>query len=86
MYMVHAVTQFEDFSNPSIYDIELEHQGATLKILIDALNITPGSIEIIAADFGSNGRHHYPTSDNIFMKLGSIVTAAKNTPNNTMQE
>ena len=64
----------------------MEHQSATLKLFINAVNITPVSIEIIAAVVGSNGRHHPPTAKNIFMKWDCSVTATKNTLNNRTQE
>ena len=85
-YMVHDVSQFEDFSNPSIYYITLEHQSDTTKRFIDSVKINPGSIERIAAAVGSNDRHHSPTAEKISMKWGCSVTAANNTLNNTMQE
>ena len=39
-YRVHGVSQFEDCSNPSICDTALEHQSASMKHFIDAINIT----------------------------------------------
>ena len=85
-YTFHAISQFEDFSNPSICGIVLVHQSATTKRFVDAVNVTPGSIEIIAAAVGSNDRHHSPTAENIFIKWVCIVISAKNTLNNTTQE
>ena len=46
----------------------------------------PNSIERIAAEVGSNDRHHHQNAENISMKWGCSVTAEKNTPNNTTQE
>ena len=85
-YTVHAVSQFEYFPNTSIYDIALEHQSATTKLFIDAVNITPRSIEIIDASVGSNDIHHSPSDENVSMKWGFSVTAENNTLNNTTQE
>ena len=48
-YTVHRVSQFEYFSNTYICDIVLKHQSATTKLFIDAVNITPGILERIAA-------------------------------------
>ena len=44
-YTVHAVLQFDDFSNPYICDIALEHQSATTKRFVDTVKIIPRSIE-----------------------------------------
>ena len=51
-YMVHTVSHIEDFSNPSICDIALEHQSASMKRFINAVNITPNNIEIIDVAVG----------------------------------
>ena len=48
-YVVHAVSQFEEFSNPSICDIGLEHQSATTKQFIDSVKINPDRIKIISS-------------------------------------
>ena len=85
-YAIHAVSPFEDYSNHSICDIALEHQSTTSKLFISAVKITPSIIEIIDAVYGSNDRHHSPTADNIFMKWGCRVTAAKNILNKIVQE
>ena len=74
MYVVNPVSQFEDFSNSSIYDIALEHQITTVKRFIDSVKINPVTIEIISVAVGSNGRHHSPTAENIIMKWGCSVT------------
>ena len=57
-----------------------------MKRLIDAIKITYGSIEIIAAAVKLNEIHNIPTADNIYMKLGCSITPENNTTNNTTQE
>ena len=52
MYTVHFVSQFEDFSYPSIYDIALEHQNSTMKQFLNAVKISPSIIERIDAAVG----------------------------------
>ena len=64
----------------------MEHKSTTRKRFIDAVNITPGSIEIISAAFGSNERHYSPTAEEITMKWGCSVTVENDTLNNTSKE
>ena len=64
----------------------MEHKSATRKRFIDAVNITPGSIEIISAAFGSNERHYSPTAEEITMKWGCSVTVENDTLNNMSKE
>ena len=83
---VHAVSQFEDFFKSSIYDKVLEHQSDTTKWFINAVKITPGSIERISTAVVSNIRNYPPTAENISMKWGCSFTSANNTLRNKMQE
>ena len=58
MYTVHDVSQFKDFSNYYICNVELKYQSTTAKLFIDTVKITPISIKRTAAAVGSNYKHH----------------------------
>ena len=51
-YTVHAELKSDFFLNPSICEIALEHKSDTTKWFIDAVKITPRSIERISAAVG----------------------------------
>ena len=57
-----------------------------MKLFIDAVKITPISIEIIVASVGLNDTYHSPYAYIISMKWGFSVTAENNMLNNATQE